>query len=179
MFNKHTSNKPYFTNNTTITKEELEDKKMDSENQGKKLKPCTIGQIGKYPIYEPLMERGFLVRLPKSLNIIESSVIKCEADNISKSLELEVRNSIAERALVTLANKEYLSSNDGVFGDVVVEVLDATGIPVYDIIYKDCKIDYFTLPKLAYDSKETQKFKLMISFEKYEIVDKIGTAIID
>lgn len=170
MFNKHTSNKPYFTNNTTITKEELVELTKDSEKSGNNLKQYMAGQIDKYSIYTPLMERGFLVHLPKSLNITESSIIKCECDNLSKSLELEIRNNVLEKPLVTLANGEYLTSNDGIIGDVVVEILDATGVTIYEIRYKDCKIDYFTLPKLNYDSDEVQKFKLMISFKKYEIV---------
>ena len=164
-FNKHNHDKPYFTNDVTVTKEELEEltknKKVDSDKPVNNLKQDTVCEVANFPIYQPLMERGFLVHLPNSLNITESDVVKCEADNLSRSLELEIRNNFVKKPFVTLANGLYLTDNNNVFGDVIVEILDATGTPVYAIKYKECKIDYFTHPKLAYGSSEVQKIKLM------------------
>ena len=151
----------HYTQNQDIKFDDFEIDECDPLLKG------IVGQICGYDIYEPIMERNFIMRFPEEFGISEVDVMSYKV--FSNGITVKIRNNIT---CPLLRIENLLKIKDFKDMKIIISTFDATGCSLYDIEYDVAEVGPYEISGGDYASNGSQIITLTFLVHKHEIIDR-------
>ena len=145
---------------------------VSSEYWNPKKQDGVVGTICGHEIYEPVMERNFIIEFPDFLGIDSSDVISY--NEIGDSLHIKICNNV--RCPILSIQKAIIdkSFTNETKAQITIVTLDTFGDPLYKTIYYISSLDTYQTTGGNYNSNEPQRIllKFIINYKLHGPANK-------